>query len=122
MTLQELKNVICDLYKNETQIPKPEGGFVKIVNIGVTKIAGVFYDAFQYEMSDEKSYRKYVSYNSFFESYNRLETTGSFNREWFKNKFSNEYKGRPCNVTTIGGIFVFLGIAEYRNNEYVTRK
>lgn len=121
MTLEALKKVIYDLYNNKTRIPKPEGGFVTIVKIGETKIAGISYEAFQYEMNDKESYRKYISFISFFESYNKLETTGSFNREWYKNQFSDEYKGRPCNVTTIGGIFMVMGIAEYRNMEYVKR-
>ncbi len=114
MTNDELKERIIDYYKKHTAISKPKGGYIFIENIGNTKIDGVEKEGFQYSV-DSKN-KKYVPFDTLFLCYKRIFAFGELTTEWFKTTFPKEYKDRPCNFTTIGGVFILLGIAVYKNS------
>lgn len=42
-----------------------------------------------------------------------LRIRGELRRSWYKEEFPKISNSRPCNFTTIGGIFINLGLAEY---------
>lgn len=102
MTEQELKNYVLELYKNETPIPKPKGN---------TVLLSVDENQFQYRVGENNN--KSVPFATLFACYEKLTTDGELKRQWFAKEFKAEHEARPCNFTTIGGIFVKMEIAEY---------
>ena len=55
---------------------------------------------------------KIVSKAEFRGAYKVLETC-CFTKKWYTENFHKQSKNKSCNYTTIGGIFILLGIAEY---------
>lgn len=51
-------------------------------------------------------------------AYEQLLKTGEFSRAWFNEAMPACAKEGGCNFTTIGGIFQFLGVAEYQRGTY----
>jgi len=111
MTREELKEHVINFFKDELVFEKPQGGTFKIINIGNTKIENVSNEGFQYS-----GVNKYVPFNTLFECYEQLISTGMLSRTWFNKTFPTEQSGRPCNFTTIGSILVKLKIAKYNSN------
>ena len=108
MTKQELKNYVLKLCKNKTPVPKPKGKTV------LTMSDKIGQDRFQYTLGQDR--KKSISFATLFRCYERLMTDGEFTRQWFETEFEAEHSSSPCNFTTIGGIFVKMGIAEYFGN------
>jgi hypothetical protein len=63
----------------------------------------------------EKSsfYEKGVTLKESEQAFKQLSTTGYFTRSWFNKDMSNCAKEGGCNFTTIGGVFILLGHAQY---------
>lgn len=108
MTNDELKNKIQYLYEKEIAVEKPKGEKFIISKIGFTKIHNLGVEGFQYSREN-----KYVPFETLFKCYKQLDESNLLSKDWFKKTFSFECTSRPCNFTTIGSIFVALGIAEY---------
>ena len=104
MTEQELKNYVLKLCKNKTPVPKPK---VKTVLTMSDKIGQ---DRFQYMLGQGR--KKSISFATLFRCYERLMTDGKLTRLWFAMEFEAEHASSQCNFTTIGVIFVEIGIAE----------
>ena len=117
MTNKKLKEYIINCCENHIAIPKPESGHVFIEKIGTTKIVETEKEGFQYSEN-----RKYVPFETLFLCYKELLVSGELKTEWFKKTFPNEYKGRPCNFTTIGGVFELLNIATYKSRGVYIKK
>ena len=60
-----------------------------------------------------KPIKKGVNVDEFNLAFNQLMLYGNFNREWFDDKLKKCSNEGGCNFTTIGGIFVLLGLASY---------
>ena len=115
MDITELKSIIQNYYDNQESFQKPKGGSFIISNIGITTIDGKEFEGFQYSGQN-----KYVPFSTLFSCFEKLESSGKLSREWFNNNFP-EHKGRPCNFTTIGSIFVKMGVAVYSSNAYLKK-
>lgn len=108
MTEQELKNYVLKLCKNRTPVPKPKGKTVLTMNDKIGQ------DRFQYTFGT--GHKKSIPFATLFGCYEKLTTDEKFTRQWFGTEFKAEHSSSPCNFTTIGGIFVKMGIAEYFGN------
>lgn len=118
-TLQELKDAVVELYKNNTPIPKPNTS-ARILKVAVANIHGEEKDSFYYSIGSSK--KKPVPFDTLYAAYQRLTETGTFSRAWYKETFPVEVADCPCNFTTIGGVFIVLGFAEYMENGVYRRK
>lgn len=108
MTKQELKNYVLKLCKNKTPVPKPNGETI------LTMSDKIGQDRFQYTLGEDR--KKSIPFATLFGCYEKLTTDGELKRQWFATEFKAEHSSSPCNFTTIGGIFVKMGIAEYFGN------
>ncbi|MCI6952658.1 MAG: hypothetical protein MR839_01975 [Spirochaetia bacterium] len=118
-TLQELKDAVVELYKNNTLIPKPNTS-ARILKIAVANIHGEEKDSFYYLIGSSRT--KAVPFDTLYAAYQRLTETGTFSRAWYRETFPAEARSRPCNFSTIGGVLVVLGFAEYMKNGVYRRK
>ena len=119
-TLQELKDAVVELYKNNTPIPKTKDMYTYILKVAVAKICGEKKDSFYYSIGSSSI--KAVPFDTLYAAYQRLTETGTFSRAWYKETFPVEVADCPCNFTTIGGVLVVLGFAEYMKNGVYRRK
>ena len=115
MNLTELKTIIENYYKKGESFQKPKGGSFTIINIGTTTVEGKEYEGFQYSGQN-----KYVPFQTMLSCYEKLFSSNEFSRDWFNQNFL-EHKGRPCNYTTIGSIFVKMDIALYSKGNYLKK-
>lgn len=60
---------------------------------------------------ESKPHQKGVTLSEWKRAYERLESTGELRRSWFMEALPACHKEGPCNFTTIGGVFVKLGLA-----------
>lgn len=119
-TLQELKVAVVELCKNNTPIPKTKGRYTHILKVAIAKIHGEEKDSFYYSIGSSSI--KAVPFDTLYAAYRRLTETGTFSRAWYKETFPAEAEDYPCNFTTIGGVLVVLGFAEYIENGVYRRK
>lgn len=117
---QELKDRVVELQKNNTPIPKTKNRYTRILKIAVAKIHGEKKDSFYYLIGS--SNKKAVPFDTLYAAYCQLTETGTFSRAWYREMFPEEAANRPCNFTTIGGVLVALGFAEYMGNGVYRRK
>lgn len=117
---QELRDLVVELCKNNTPIPKTKDMYTYILKIAVAKIYGEEKDSFYYLIGSSRT--KAVPFDTLYAAYQRLTETGTFSRAWYKETFPAEARSRPCNFTTIGGVLVALGFAEYMGNGVYRRK
>jgi hypothetical protein len=61
----------------------------------------------------ERPYEKGITESEWRFAYDQLAKTGFFDRKWFNENLPACAKEGGCNFTTIGGIFVKLGLAKY---------
>ena len=115
MNMTELKSIIQNYYKKGESFQKPRGGSFTISNIGTTTIKGKEYEGFQYS-----GQYKYVPFKTMLSCYEKLESSGELSRDWFNKNFP-EHNGRPCNFSTVGSIFIKMGIAIYTSGSYLKK-
>jgi hypothetical protein len=60
-----------------------------------------------------KHYEKGITYVELEEAYAQLRRAGRLTNPWFRHHLSACYTEGSCNFTTVGGLFVLLGEAEY---------
>lgn len=97
--------------KSGTVIPKPETNDEKVKGWGKRRKK----DALIYIIPPD--HEKGVNLKEFKQAFDQLTNNGDFTRKWFKNNMLDCNKEGGCNFTTIGGIFVLLGIAKYMGEE-----
>lgn len=61
---------------------------------------------------------KGITESEFEKAHSQLVITGHFNRKWFNKNFSAVALESPCNFRAMGGVFVMLGIANYRRGDF----
>ena len=61
---------------------------------------------------------KKVTITEFLAAYEELKKNSFINHSWYTKRFSNIDGNSPCNFTTVGAVFVKLGLAEYSKNKY----
>lgn len=61
---------------------------------------------------------KGITESEFEKAYGQLVTTGHFDRKWFNKNFGIAALQSPCNFRAMGGVFVMLGMANYRRGEF----
>ena len=61
---------------------------------------------------------KKVDYSELELALNEINTNGYIDSVWFKRELPKVAKSKPCNFTTMGGIFVTLGICDYKRGRY----
>ena len=71
-TLQELKDAVVELYKNNTPIPKPNTS-ARILKVAVAKICGEKKDSFYYSIGSSSI--KAVPFDTLYAAYQRLTET-----------------------------------------------
>lgn len=68
-----------------------------------------------------RPYEKGVTQNEFEAAYEELKASGHITRKWFNANLQACAKEGACNFTTIGGIFVLLGVAQHSKRGQYTR-
>ena len=58
-----------------------------------------------------KPHQKGVTVTEWRRAYERLDSTGELRRSWFTEALPECHKEGACNFTTVGGVFVKLGLA-----------
>ena len=66
-------------------------------------------------------YAKGVTVSDWEQAYEQLMSSGTLKYSWFKSAMAECSKSGPCNFTTIGSVFMLLGIA-VRHGQGVYRK
>ncbi|MBF0235126.1 MAG: hypothetical protein HQK65_19140 [Desulfamplus sp.] len=61
-----------------------------------------------------KPYEKGITTSEFKKAVEQLQKNGDLTRQWFETTLVSCAKEGGCNFTTMGGIFVLLGIAKYQ--------
>ena len=69
----------------------------------------------------KKRQKKSVTESEFEEAYRAIEGSGIFTMEWFRQNMPSCASDGECNFYTIGGIFVFLGIADHEDGKALYR-
>lgn len=74
--------------------------------------------------SDRKRpHQKGITVSEFRAGYDRLISEGELTHEWFRQDLKACADEGSCNFTTLGGVFVLLGYADYcRRGRYCRRK
>jgi hypothetical protein len=100
--------------KPGVDIPKPEAQAGLIVK-GWGKRRGE--DALIYFIPNHKNpvrpFQKGVTISEWEKAYARVMSREDFSHQWFKQNLPKCANEGDCNFTTIGGIFILLGIVEY---------
>jgi hypothetical protein len=118
--------VIVDSIRSRIQlndiIPKPETQSEFIVK-GWGKRRNQ--DALIYKIPNHSAplrpYEKGVTQNEFEAAYAEIMASGHITRKWFNANLPACAKEGACNFTTIGGIFVLLGVAQHSKRGQYTR-
>jgi hypothetical protein len=97
-----------------TRIPKPGTKSIYAVK-GLGKRRGESALIYTIPSRDQQkmSHEKGITASEWEKAHNSLVTTGKFTRQWFKANLPGCEAEGTCNFTTIGGVFVLLGIAKY---------
>lgn len=96
-------------------IPKPESDDTRVKGVGKRRQE----EAIIYTMPNHKGgkrYEKGVTASELVAAYKMLMSEGQFTRQWFIETFPKAYSQGPCNYTSLGGLLILLGAAEYADN------
>ncbi len=102
-----------------TVIPKPEAKEpFRVKGWGIRRGEEALIYLIPNNNNPDKPYEKGINISEWEKAYDQITSKNEFSHKWFKqNMPACEDEGR-CNFTTIGGIFEFLGIAEYEPGVY----
>jgi len=67
-----------------------------------------------------RPYEKGITETEFERCFQQLIRSGGITRAWFNTNLPACAKEGPCNFTTMGGIFVLLGLARHERSAYVS--
>ena len=104
-----------------TRIPKPEArGAYVVKRWGCGQGERALVCTIPNHNNAMRPYEKQITESEWVRAYRRLAETGEFTRKWFRCAMPDCYTEGSCNFTTIGGVFVLLGVARYaRRGAYV---
>lgn len=96
------------------EIPKPEAkGKFLVKGWGKRGGEGALIYRIPNHSNPHKPYEKGITLSEFDIAFGHLDECGCFTRKWFSENMLRCSKEGGCNFTTIGGIFVLLGIVRY---------
>ena len=99
-----------------TVIPKPEAtADFKIKGWGKRRREPALIYWIPHHKNPTKPGEKGVTVSEFERAHAEIMLNGSFTRIWFNSTLGSCAKEGGCNFTTIGGIFVLLGLARYKS-------
>lgn len=113
---------IIDRIKNicsGTRIPKPESEDAYTVK-GIGRSRGE--DALVYFIPGTSGSTKRVPLSAFVWAEEQLSSTGKLLRTEFSHAYPEWDSDGSCNFTTLGGVFVFFGEAEYESRGVYSKK
>lgn len=97
-----------------TAIPKPQStGNSRVAGWGARRGRRALIYAMLNHSNPSRPHEKGVTLAEFEQAFEQLETEGRLTRTWFNGNLPDCRKEGPCNFTTIGGLFVAAGYAEY---------
>ncbi len=94
-------------------IPKPDTKMQKIKGWGHSRGERALVYTIPNKKDNTKLSSKRVKESDFRKTHDQLIKNGTFTKQWFAENLPECSKDGDCNFTTIGGIFVLLGVAEY---------
>ena len=92
-------------------IPKPDTKKTKVIEIKPNRNG----ELSLYYSIGKQGNSKFVTKSDFENAFDVLNTKHEFTRKWF-NEHLDKKKSKPCNFTTIGGVFELLGKAKFIGN------
>lgn len=93
-------------------IPKPETEEeYRVKGWGTRRGERVLVNFIPNRKDKSKPYQKGVNESEWRRAYGHLESTGELRRSWFREALPACHGEGSCNFTTIGGVFVMLGLA-----------
>ncbi len=105
-----------------TVIPKPQTDEEhRVKGWGVRRGERALVYSIPNRRTPARPYAKGVTVSDWEQAYEQLMSTGPLAYSWFKSAMTECCKSGACNFTTIGGVFVLLGIA-VRHGRGVYRK
>lgn len=97
-----------------TVIPKPEAtADFRIKGWGRRRGEAALIYRIPNHRSPEKRLEKGITVTEFARAYEELELSAQFTRSWFNLNLPAAANEGGCNYTTIGGVFILLGLAKY---------
>ena len=108
MTEEKMIGLIQSICKCVIQKPKSKSQLLGMCE----KNGGA---ALEYQLPSKT---KKVTITEFLVAYKELKRNTFINHSWYTKRFPNIDGNSPCNFTTIGAVFVKLGIAEYHERKY----
>lgn len=107
-------NNILNMAPPGTVIPKPaaKGDFV-VDRIGKRRGETALIYTVPNHKNPKKPYKKGITISEFERAHQKLVIDGEFTRRWFRKNMPRCNSEGGCNFTTIGGLFVLIGEAEY---------
>ena len=111
-----LMSAVIDRIETEcpprTVIPKPDTDReYRVLGWGVRRGERALVYTIPNRRNPLRPYTKGVTISDWEQAYGQLMSNGSLEYSWFRSKMAACCKSAPCNFTTIGGVFVLLGIA-----------
>ena len=102
---------IEDWASRGAEIPKPETGVYRVKGWGTRRGERALIYLIPNRAIPSQPYEKGVTVSEWEQAYARLVSEGELRRSWFERSMARCSKEGGCNFTTIGGVFVALGIA-----------
>lgn len=110
MIFEDLLNIA----RPGTIIPKPEAkAEFRVKGLGVRRGEQAIIYTVPNSKCPQRPSEKGINISEFEAAYNQLMNTGELTRQWFQKNLPRCNKEGDCNFTTVGGLFVKLGRAEY---------
>lgn len=117
--MNEISHKIKEKIHNGAILPKPraKGDFVFL---GWCESNGE--EAIAYSIPSHKTphrpFKKRIRVSELNKAYLEFQSSGELTREWFNTKLPKLAKEGACSFTTIGGLLILLGEAEYTSGKY----
>ena len=98
-----------------TVIPKPRTDKEhRVLGWGVRRGERALVYTIPNRRNPSRPYTKGVTVSDWDRAYRQLMSRGTLEYSWFRSEMAECCKAGPCNFTTVGGVFVLLGLAERR--------
>jgi hypothetical protein len=108
-----LERILSEIKPN-TVIPKPAArGDFRIKGVGHRRGEPALIYTIPNHNAPNRPYEKGINASELDAAYRELIRTGRLTRAWFDQYLKSCASEGPCNFTTIGGLLVLLGEAEY---------
>ena len=115
----DIVKLIEDNIRPGQLIPKPEAqAEFRVKGWGTRRNERALVYLIPNHQNPAKPYQKGITVSEWRMAHSQLTSQGCFSREWFDRHLSQCSKEGSCNFTTIGGIFMQLGLARYSRGQY----